>query len=469
MKAKFATFIIPFIFFSNRLFAQDYCSSPQKYYDVILNEVAKKNPNVIENLPTCLKQDRNLIFKVLLIDKEQFQNVAENIHEDKVFIKRIIKAEPDILKYVAPEVRADPYFMEEAILINRDALKYSSWALLDNKLFMKKMIDLDSDNYRYASDRIKSLEEFARPALEDNGLLLQYSPPNVKSNKEFVKIAIKSDRNAIKFIHPKLASDKEIIDLATDSNPLPSESDLENYLHNNYVEIHKKKNLGEFIANKAKFSKDAQIIDRNFITKWSKTYNLEKIEIGELQEQWNLNPIEKRNYKNLWTEDFKDYPQLINRIEKFFAKRHILPESINELRTTFLWKIKDKPLTLAFNIYGLAPTTDEILSQDFSNVTSMTAIAQMQEKKWRLSIIDIIFNREIKIDPTYENGHKKYVLWDLYKINEKDLNPKLIFKVEDSICDHFQIFKEQPNGRYKIAYKSKKIQCLDVDETSNAN
>jgi hypothetical protein len=91
MKAKFATFIIPFIFFNNPLLAQDYCSYPQKYYDEILTEVANKNPNVIENLPECLKQDRTLIFKVLLIDKSQFQNVSENLHEDKIFIKRIIK------------------------------------------------------------------------------------------------------------------------------------------------------------------------------------------------------------------------------------------------------------------------------------------------------------------------------------------------------------------------------------------
>jgi hypothetical protein len=461
MKAKFATFIIPFIFFSNQVLAQDYCSSPQKYYDAILKEVAKKNPNVIENLPECLKQDRTLIFKVLLIDKSQFQNVSENLHEDKIFIKRIIKADPEILKYVAPEVRADPYFMEEAIYINRDALKYSSWALLDNKLFMKKMIDLDADNYKFASDRIKSLEDFARPALEDNGLLLEFAPPNVKSNKEFVKIAINSDKNAIKFANPKLALDQELIELATDKDPLPSPADLENYLHKNYVEQHKKKNLGELITNKAKFFKNAQIIDRNFITKWRKTYNLEKVEIGELQELWSLNPAEQRNHKNLWTDDFKDYPELVNRIEKFFAKRHILPESINDLRTTFLWKIKDKPLTLAFNIYGLAPTTDEILSQEFSNVTSITAIAQFQQKKWRLSIVDVIFNREIKIDATYENGHKKYTIWDLYKINEKDKNPKLIFKVEDRICDYFQIFAEQPNGRYKLNYQSKKIQCPD--------
>ncbi len=45
MKIKFTTFIILFTFFCNQVFAQDYCSSPQKYYEVILNEVAKKKPH----------------------------------------------------------------------------------------------------------------------------------------------------------------------------------------------------------------------------------------------------------------------------------------------------------------------------------------------------------------------------------------------------------------------------------------
>ena len=460
MKAKFTALIIPFIFFNNPLLAQDYCSSPEKYYDVILNEVTKKNPNIIKNLPECLKQDRNLIFKVLLIDKTQFQNVSETLHQDKIFIKRIIKADPDILKYVAPEVRSDSYFMEEAIYINRDALKYCSWNLLDNKLFMKKMIDLDSDNYKFASDRIKSFEELARPALEDNGLLLEFSPPNVKANKEFAKIAINSDKNAFKFVNPKLASDQELIDLAKDNDPLPQSADLEKYLRENYIKKHEKKNLGEIISNEAKFFKDNQLINRNFITKWSKSYNLEKVQLGELKEEWRLNPAERRNYKNLWTEDFKEYPDLIKRINKFFAKRRIMPESIADLSATYLWKIKDKPLTLAFNLYGISKTTDEILSQNFSNVISITAIAQFQEKKWRLSIVDVIFNRELKIDAVYENGHKKYMLWDLYKTSAKDKNPKVIFKIEDAICDYFQIFKEQPNGRYKIAYESNKVQCI---------
>ncbi len=467
MKAKFATFIILFLVFNYPLWAQDYCSSPQKYYDAILKEVAKKNPNVIDNLPECLKQDRNLIFKVLLLDKTQFQNASENLHQDKNFIKRIIKSDPNILKYVAPEVRADPYFMEEAIYINRDALKYSSWGLLDNKLFMKRMIDLDADNYKYASDRIKSLEEFARPALEDNGLLLEFSPPNVKSNKEFIKIAVNSDQNAIKFAHPKLVLEQEIIDLATDKDPLPPYSEIEKYLRKNYVEKHEKKNLGDFIANKAKFFKNSEIIDRNFITKWHKAYNVEKVQIGEIEEEWRLNPLDRRNYQSSWVEDFKNYPSLIKRIEKFFAKRHIVPETIADLRVIYLWKIKEKPLTLAFNLYGISATNDEILLQNFANITSLTAIAQFQDDKWRLSIIDVIFNREVKIDAIYEGGHKKYVLWDLYKTNEKDNNPKLIFKVEDAICDHFQIFKAQPNGRYKIAHQSKKIQCIEDSNELN--
>ena len=442
--------------------AQDYCSNPKKYYGAILNEVAKKNPYVIENLPSCLKQDRNLIFNVLRIDPKQFQNASEILHQDKIFIKRAVKANPEILQYVAPEVRRDLYFMEDAIFINRDALRYCAWSLLDNKLFMKKMVDLDSENYKFASDRLKSMDEFAIPALTDNGALLQYAPPNVKVNKDLVKIAINSDRNALQFANPDIASDPEIIKLAENNNPLPSPEIIEKFLNENYIQKNLRKNLGYFITNKGKFSKEKLLIDRNFIVKWGKKYNFDHLEkTGEIIEEWNLTPIEKRNYGIFWKEDFKKFTGLETKIERFFGTRRINPEIIADLRTTFLWKIKDDPLTLVFNIYSLSPSTDETLSNNFSNVTSLTAITQLRNNKWQLSVIDVIFNREIKINTLYENGHKKYVMWDIYKIDKKDKDLKLIFKVEDALSDHFEIFQEQQNGKYRRVYISKNIQGLD--------
>ena len=442
---------------TSQSFAQDYCQNRQKYYDLILNEVDKKNPRIIDDLPECLKQDRQLIFKAILIDPTQFQNASEALHHDKIFIKRALKANSEILKYCAPEIKADSYFMEDAIYINRDSLKYSSWNLLDNKSFMTKMIDLDAQNYRFASDRLKSMAEFAKIALEDNGAILEFAPPNVKASKEFVKTAIRSNRDSIKFAHPKIANDEEFATLAKNPSPLMPIDELEKFLITNYTSDHSKKNLGKIIVNQGKFFAKNQIINRNFVVKWNKSFNVEKIQYGELQEQWRLYPVKNRNYNANWRNDLKDYPDLIKKIDRFFGKRKIAKEVIDNLNVTYLWKIKDEPLTIAFNLYDLYPATDISLSTNFSNITSYTAIASLINEKWQISIVDVIFNREIKIDPLYQNGHKKYIVWDLISQNEKDTDRKILFKVEDMVSDYFEIYQEQLNGKYRPIYQSKSL------------
>ncbi len=325
---------------------------------------------------------------------------------------------------------------------------------------MKKMIDLDADNYQFGSDRIKSFEEFSRQALDDNGTLLEFATPNVKANKDFVKIAINSNRESIAYAHPKLSSDPELIELAKNPNPLPNPKDVETFLHNNYTTNHSKKNLGVLINNQAKFFPDNKILERNFITKWGRSFNFEDSKNGNLIEEWKLNPVGNRNYNILWQNDFKEYPELIKKIEKFFAKRRIAPEIISNLRANYIWKIKDKPLTIAFNLYGLSESNDDAFFENFINLTSITAIAQERDKKWQISVLDVTFNREVKINTAYEYGHKFYQIWDLYKVNEKDQNPKIIYRVHDFISDYFEIFEEQNNGKYRSVFKSKKIQGI---------
>lgn len=460
MNKKIATFFTFFSLLSQKSLAQEYCQFSNQYYQPIIQELKRGNKDIIENLPDCLIQNKNLIFKILMQDPSQFANLPENLHQDKLFIKRLIKAYPEILKYTPPEIRADEYFMEDVIYINRDSLKYSSWSLLDNKTFMKKMIDLDADNYQYGSDRIKSFEEFSKQALEDNGALLEYATPNVKANKEFIKLAVNSNRESLSFAHPKLSNDPELIELAKNPNPLPSNQDMENYLKTNYTANHHKKNLGMIINNQGKNFPENKIFERNFIAKWGRSFNFEDSRNGNLIEEWKLNPVENRNYNIFWQNDFKEYPELIKKIEKFFAKRRIATEIISNLRATYIWKIKDKPLTLAFNLYGISDSNDDAFFENFINLTSITAIAQEQKQKWQISVLDVTFNREININTAYEYGHKFYQVWDLFRKNEKDNNPKVIYRVHDFISDYFEIFEEQNNGKYRSVFKSKKIQGI---------
>jgi len=449
------TFTVLILFFlPYAVFAQpsnQYCYIPAEAYDQILAQVTKKNPDAIKALPDCFKFDRKLILKASMIDPTQFQNAADNLKEDEIFVHRLLKVSPQILQFASPKLRINQTFMEQSIYLNRAALQYADPKLLDNKLFMKKMIAIDSKNYEFASDRIKEIPEFAQTAFTDNGLLLSFATPKIKSDKNLVKIAIKSNSGALEFASDELKENKEIQKLAAIKTSIKSPEDLAKFLKETYTAEEKKKNLGRTIANKAnKFQKN-KTIDRNYVTKWQRNIVFDSSSIKT--EPLRLITADSRNYPILWKEDFRKHPDLIKKIEKFFLNRNIDQSTINSLSTTFFWKIKSKPLTFAFNIYLLRDSKDIDLGPDFSDITSLTAIVQKQNGKWKMTVVEVIFDSEMKVDVSYANGHKKYVLWDLYQVDKKDKNPKIIFKVEDKFKEYFEIFEEQSGGKYQMISK----------------
>lgn len=459
-------FLFTLTFYSNKTKASEIeCRDTSLYYNKILEEVSKKNKDVIKQLPECFKNDRNLIMKVIMIDHSQFQNASEALQEDENFVKRLLKITPEILKYVAPELRSNPFFMENATYINRDALQYASWTLLDNKLFMKKMIQIDSKNYKYASDRIKDIAEYAQIAFEDNGLLLEYATPKIKADKKIVSIAIKSNSLAIEFASKQLKEDVDLKNLSKAKTSNISKQELEEFLFKNYLIESNKKNLGKIIGNQGKFFSGNKIINRNYVIKWQKSNDIANIKYGINEEKWSAIAVDEKNYQSDWRKDFKNFPDLIKKIEDFFLRHKIAPNTIENLQTNFLWKIKNSPLTVAFNLYLLNENTDDILGSEFSNITSLTAIAQKQNNKqqndsWKLTVIEVIFNNEIKLNPAYENGHQKYTLWDLYKTKPEENNPKIIFKVSDYLSDFFEVYEEQNGGKYQMIHRSRNFPDL---------
>jgi hypothetical protein len=412
----------------------------------ILREVERKNPDAIKTLPDCFKADRQLILKASLIDPLQFQNAAENLKEDENFVRRLLKISPEILQFASPKLLSNQNFMERATYLNRNALQYADPKLLDNKLFMKKMIAIDSKNYGFASERLREIAEFAEVAFFDDGLLLAKAPQKIRSDKKLAEIAIKSNSSAIEFVADELKLDKELQKLAEVKTSIKSKEDLEKFLQKNYVIEERKKNLGWVTANKARFFKKNKIIDRNYVTKWQRNLDINGNKIGE---NLRLISADSRNYPILWKEDFRKHPDLIRKIEKFFLKHNLDQVTIDSLSLTYLWKIKAKPLTFAFNLYLLRDSKDIDLDVGFSDITSLTAIVQKQNDRWEMSVAEVIFDSETRVDIGYRNGHKKYVLWDLYASDEEDKNPKIIFKIEDRFKEYFEVFEEQNGGKYQ--------------------
>lgn len=438
--------------------AKNICDEREIYYDQILQRISQDSKmNVIGELPECFALDRKLILKAVLIDPEQFQYAADILQEDQIFVKRLLKVSPEILQYAAPEIRGNKLFMENATYISRNSLQYATWSLLDNKIFMKKMIIIDSHNYKFASSRIKEIAEFAQIAFEDDGLLLQFAPAKIQDDEELVKIAVKSNALAIEFASERLQKNRELQELSAKKTSIKSDAELAKFLQENYVIKSDGKNLKNYITNQAKFFKKQQLISRNYITKWQDYIDYSKRDGKNFAKETRLIAADSRNYHIAWRDDFKKYKSAIAKIDKFFTKHNLPSNVIENLSTTYLWKIKSKPLTLAFNLYSLGDSLDEDLGANFANVTSITAIMQKHEKRWEMTIVEVIMDSEIKVDIAYENGHKKYILWDLYKVDEDDKNPKIIFKVEDALSEYFEVFEEQANGKYKMVFRSQKI------------
>ena len=451
--------IATFLLFSLNSVAQNssqYCSITKEFTDQILQQVKNKNPDAVKALPDCFKSDRDLILKVVLIDASQLQNAAEILKEDENFMRRLLKINPEILQYASTKLRLDPTFMENSTYLSRNALQYADPKLLDNKLFMKKMIKIDSRNYIFASNRLKEIPEFAQMTFSDNGALLLNAPQKIKSDKNLVKIAFESDPSSIAYASDELKKDKDFKFVQKDYSAA-LDKDLEMFLEKNYVLKDRKKNLVPTIGNRAKFFPKNKIIDRNYITKWQGQLGADNEKIDD---DLRLISARSRNYSNNWKTDFRKYPELIKKIENFFLNHKVDQSTIDNLSLTYLWKIKDKPLTLAFNLYLLRNSSEVDFGQQFSDVTSLTSIVQIKpvgknKNRAEMSVVEVIFSNEIRTDINYPNGHKKYVLWDLYEPSKTKKNPKIIFKVEDRFQEYFEVFEEENNGKYTIARRTK--------------
>jgi hypothetical protein len=390
------------------------------------------------------------MLQVALLDPLQFQYAGISLKSDPIFIKRLIKFSPEILQFASAEILSDKDFMERATYISRNSLQYAKPALLDNKPFMKRMITIDSQNYVFASPRLKEMTDIATIAFSDNGALLSSAPLKVRENKNLVKIAVQSNHMALGYASLDLQENKELKTIAKRDPSLLDRDKVSDFLKENYLEKEKKKNLGSSIGNQAKFFKDNQIIDRNYITKWQRVLDFSG---SEVDEDLRLIAAESRNYPISWREDFAKYPGIVKKIEGFFRNHQIADNVIDNLKTLYFWKIKDKPQTYAFNLYLLRDSNEIELGPDFANVTSITAIVQKTPKKWNMTIVEVIIDSEVRTNLAFSNGHKKYALWDLYTTDYKDKNPKIIFKVEDKFNQYFEIFEEQSGGKYQMVYR----------------
>lgn len=447
----FATLAFPAFAVTYKKVDTEICPVDRNTFKRIQEEVRKKNPDAISSLSDCLRFNHKIVFQAAIIDPSQLAKAEEVIRGDENFVFRLLKIHPEILQYTTDDLRKNKAFLERAIYVNRDSLQYADPLILNNILFMQEMIEADSRNYMYASNRVKTLPQIAKTAFQDNGLLLMYAPAEVRRNKDLVKIAIKSNISAFDYVDESLREDADLLKIIGKKPPRLSKYQLEKFLRKTYVKEFEQKNIGLVIdKNKSLYAKKHREINRNYISKWQRiTY----FDHHGFNETMRLIPADDRNSEKRWKADLKEHPELIKKIERFFKLREVDQDTIDNLYLSYLWKIKNKPLTFALHLYLLRENKDAELGDQYVNVTSLTLIAQKDASgDWRLSVVEVIFDSEILVNVTYEDGHKQYVLQDLY-FQKGNKNPWLIFRVEDKFREYFEIYEEQKGNKYQMIYR----------------
>lgn len=424
------------------------CDISEQEINYLLIQVKAGNKALIRGMDDCKKSNRQLFSQIIDVDPAFFAFASDNLRDDEVFISKFVAQNPAILDVISDRLKSDRFFMSKMTRSYPNALKYASPKLVNNKGFMRQMIKINPRNFEYASARLQNDKEMALLAVKNSGKMLKYASDDLQNDRKVVTEAIKSYSLAINFASEKLQNDPQIKKLSKQID-YKFLNGFSEFLEENYagIAVGPDGSRGYHIVNMANFFPEKQLIYNPYTVKWESVYK-------KGTKTNDLKLVVKNINSVSWKEDFADYPDLIKAIEDIFAINKVDPNTVSALNTVSLWQVSDKPKVLAFDLYLLRAVDNKYLKSDFSNVTSLTAIAELKDDgKWEISIVDAIFDADLQMNIAYENGHKKYKIWDLYQTDENDKNPKILFKVEDKDGEYFELFVKQLNGRYSTIYR----------------
>ncbi len=424
------------------------CDVSREEISYFLDQIKIDNKPPIRAMDNCKKANHHLFAKIIGANPAYFKFASDSLKDDEVFISKFVAINPQILKYISDRLSGDEYFMFKMARIYPEALKYASSKLTNNKSFMMKMVRISPKNFIYGSDRLQDDKELALLAIKNNGKMFKFVSDRLQDNKKVVIEAIKSYSLAVDFASQRLQKNSRVKRMVKKINYSFLEN-FDQFLRENHggLGVGPDGVRGYHIVNMAKSFPEKQIIYQPYITKWERVYK-NGIETNDLK-------LTTQSTQSIgWKDVFSDYPKLIKAVEDVFIANQIDANTIDALNPVSFWIVSKKPKVVAFDLYLLRRVDNQYLSADVANIVSLTAIArQKRNKKWEINIVESTFDADLKMSVDYKGGHKRYRIWDIYQINKKDKNPKILFKVEDRDGEYFELFVRQINGRYASIYK----------------
>ena len=415
------------------------CPILRDEFNQVINLIAKGNKVILSRLEKCKRANKELIIRATTIDYNQFEYADFSLKDDEYFVLDLLNYQKGILQFVSQRLTEDQFFIKQAIKNRPDIVSDIDPKFLDDKLFARFLLDIDVNNYRFLSKRLKNDYDITLKAVSENGFLLKYASSILKEDEHIVKEAVKSYNRSIQFADELLQENEEIIQLSQ-SIDYGFLQNFNLFLDQNYFSAEVNFKYCHEIINQGKLSSKLHILDRPYQTRLREvtfddydylTYKLEQIKA--------LNKIG-------FAEEFAKYPKLLKKIREILKTNNV--SFVDGLGATSIWEVENQ--LMAFNLYLLKDIEQNI---ELNSVTSVSAIAFFDQDKWHLSLVEKIIERQIKANILNKHGHKKYVIWDLFK---KDNVIGVLFKVIDDEEEYLEFFVKQKNNKFVPVYKYQK-------------
>lgn len=434
--------IISFFIFPNFSYASlPICAiSNDKIADLFFD--IKNNIIKIESLNRCQKQN-SFLFSLLInnIDPHYLKYSDQSLTANPSFIIKFLPLDYQIMQYISDPLKRNREFVLNAAKINIDILKYVNPIILDDREFAIKLININPKSFLYLSDKLQGDAKLTMMALKLDADIFPNILDDLRSQEKIIDQAVISHP----FNYQLLTKEQQESDFIKTLKILPNSDNklfFKKYLKEQYANSEIGMNImkGYKITNRASNFFDDMVFFQRYPAYWQK-YPI-------INDQFGYKLVIDRKNVNNWEDKFNKYPDLIIKIKDFLSNK-IGNLAIDSMSAISIWEISDQEII--FNLYGLRTIDDEQISDEIINVNSLTAIAILEDNKWQLNIIDAIYDSNIKTDISYQNGHKRFYIWDLYE--DSDNNLSIIFKIEDKYSQYFKIYQEDKIGNYKEFYQ----------------
>lgn len=478
------------------------------YYFV--KRLAKINPEVIGYSSVELRSNPNFMEEMTFIYREALKYANWNLLDNKPFMSKMIDFDSLNYKYASDRIRLIPEIARKAFQDNGMMLKYAPYSIKNDQEMVMIAIDSDIDALELASKKIRNDSDFIKLKIDqqnnqidleklqkfiernyyqksqirnldknivnqgkyygkrqifDHNYVIKWKKklgeidPIFKNYKDEYKIVTIESRNyknnfkedlksfpklvekIIRFLKKHKVDDNTIDNLKVTflweitNKPRTLAFNLyflrdssDNDLDSNYA------NLTTLTVIATDGSKNSKINSKNN----DQDLALENHDQLTLQLTQQQNEEDQENPIEVKTElDLDEDIQIdeLNLDKQDDHKNNIKNKDKKNTKNNSSKKVKDSKK-----------------DQPKKNLKNKVKIIDNENSNWDLSVIEAIFDQETKIDPIYRNGHKKHLVWDLYKTNKEDLDPKIIFKVEDKMNEYFEVFARQKNNKYKLIY-----------------